>query len=236
MNRQLLFACAIAIASASLQARAAIVGTLAFDSSGTIVAVSAANSSITSGSYFGVTAVPGTSGSYSVVNSSGWSNGFPSNQYLDVTISANPGYTVTVDSVDLRGQAAATPFVGRGTYSLDGLNFNTFGSDLDLASSTLGNFSTFTQTVTSSAGGPIIFRLVVSTTSTATVLSIGNIPDVNTFVTVNGTVQLVPEPAMPLLGALGAGGVWLLGRSAAARRRRHVARRTPEYSRQGSNL
>lgn len=219
MNYRQFFAFTASMIFASLQAHGAVVGALEFDSAWNIVATSAANASITSGSYAGVTAVPGVSGSNNVVNSTGWSNGFPLNQYLDFTISASPGYTVTVDSVDLRAETSISPFSSRGTYSLDGSSFSTYGSDLDLSSSTLNAFSTFTQTLTSAPGGPIIFRLLVSATTTAAVLSVGNIPGSNTFVAVNGTVQPVPEPGTSILAALAAGGAWIMRRAAVRPRR-----------------
>lgn len=219
MNRQLFSACAVSMICASLTAQGAVVGTLEFDSAWNVIATSAANASITSGSYAGVTALPSVSGSNTVIDSSGWSNGFPANQYLDFTISASPGYTVTVDSVDLRAAVSASPFSSRGTYSFDGSSFSTYGSDLDLSSSSLDTFSTFTQTLTSAAGGPVIFRLLVSAASTSAALSVGNVPGSNTFVAVNGTVQPVPEPATPVLTAFAAGGMWLIRRLAVGRRR-----------------
>jgi hypothetical protein len=219
MNRHLFSACAVSMICASFTAQGAVVGTLEFDSSWNVIATSAVNASITSGSYAGVTATPTTSGSNTVIDSSGWSNGYPANQYLDFTISASPGYTVTVDSVDLRAAVSASPFSSQGTYSFDGSSFSTYGSVLDMSSSSLDAFSTFTQTLTSAAGGPIVFRLLISAPSTSAVLSVGNVPGSNTFVAVNGTVQPVPEPASSALAAFAAGGVWLIRRLAVGKRR-----------------
>lgn len=197
---------------------AAQILTFEYNTSWSVIDTHNANVVPTNPSYAGVWTNPAAAGSNRGYTSTNWFSGFNSTQYLAFSITANPSYQFTVNSVGFNTGANATgTFTGRLMYSTDGSNFFNYGSDVNLRNSVIGTPTTFTQTVSSTARQTIDFRLFVDSSSTSYGLFVGNVPSIDDAIVVNGSVSAVPEPSYTIAAvAVGAA-------AAIARRRRSSA-------------